>query len=53
MKKSIEEIAYELWEKDGKPEGLSLYYWLKAESVKNEENFWKNIQIYYFEILEG
>lgn len=28
---AIEEYAYYLWEKEGKPEGRNLEFWLKAE----------------------
>lgn len=34
-----EEIAYGLWEKAGKPEGMSDYFWYLAESKKRYISF--------------
>lgn len=40
MKQSYEEIskrAFEIWEKEGQPEGRELDHWLKAEQELEEE----------------
>ena len=33
----ISEMAYRLWEQDGKPLGLDVQYWLKAEALIAED----------------
>ena len=35
----IREAAYQLWEKDGKPQGQELEHWFTAENSAGEEDF--------------
>jgi 2-amino-4-hydroxy-6-hydroxymethyldihydropteridine diphosphokinase len=35
----IEQLAYKLWEREGRPEGQALAYWLKAEHLLSDDNF--------------
>jgi hypothetical protein len=35
----IERLAYRLWEKEGRPHGHALTYWLKAEKMLSDEAF--------------
>jgi hypothetical protein len=39
---TIEQLAYKLWEREGRPEGRALAYWLKAERLLSDEAFLKN-----------
>ncbi len=33
----IEKLAYQLWEKEGRPQGEALTYWLKAEKLLSDD----------------
>ncbi|MFH1023673.1 MAG: DUF2934 domain-containing protein [Planctomycetota bacterium] len=33
----IARLAYLLWEKEGRPKGTDLHYWLKAERILKEK----------------
>jgi hypothetical protein len=35
----IEKLAYQLWEKEGRPEGQAMRFWLKAEKHLSEDAF--------------
>lgn len=35
----IREVAYRLWEKEGKPQGQDLEHWFTAEKSSSEEDF--------------
>ena len=35
----IEKLAYQLWEKEGRPEGQALGFWLKAEKLLSDDAF--------------
>jgi hypothetical protein len=35
----IEKLAYQLWEKEGRPEGQAMTYWLKAEKMLFDDAF--------------
>lgn len=43
-KEKIEKMAYLFWEEDGKKNGLSLFYWKKAQNIY----FWDKIKIHRF-----
>jgi hypothetical protein len=38
----IREIAYRLWEEEGRPEGGAERHWFAAEAVFNAEEAWRN-----------
>lgn len=38
MNKSVEEIAFAIWQSEGKPEGKSLEHWLQTEKIVNIVN---------------
>ena len=35
----IEQLAYRLWEKEGRPQGRALANWLKAERLLSDDAF--------------
>jgi len=37
----VEKLAYRLWEREGRPEGRALAYWLKAERLLSDDDFLK------------
>jgi hypothetical protein len=37
--RDIEKLAYKLWEREGRPEGQALSYWLKAEKLLSDDAF--------------
>jgi hypothetical protein len=37
--RDIEKLAYQLWEREGHPEGHALHFWLKAEKLLSEDAF--------------
>jgi len=40
----VAKAAYELWEKDGKPEGKDLEHWFKAEAQLGENVHQENVE---------
>lgn len=35
---NVQELAYQLWEKSGKPEGQAEHFWFMAENIFNKTN---------------
>jgi 2-amino-4-hydroxy-6-hydroxymethyldihydropteridine diphosphokinase len=38
----VEQLAYKLWERDGRPEGQAVVYWIRAERLLSEDAFLKH-----------
>jgi 2-amino-4-hydroxy-6-hydroxymethyldihydropteridine diphosphokinase len=38
----VEQLAYRMWEREGRPEGRALAYWIKAERLLSDDAFLNN-----------